>query len=172
MKEDNVENRSLEERLKKINEFATKKMQRRTQKELETKKEIEKYKKEIEKLLPRIKDLVTVANVCLQSNISIENKSINSMKYKYGHFTADNWSHSIGFMADRTKGGFIFDRPTYVWGIGKLGGGCCHYNLIVSNGEVDVAGDEDSDIKYVLKSFIDGFDEFENEFYMYIDRLN
>ena len=146
------------ERLKNLENYAA-------EKEIEEKRKIEKERQEemamienIKSLKPRIDDLLLVANSCLSNGISIENHEWNYLNYKHGHFAADATTHHLGFSTHRGKAIHYLEIR---------GGGYDDYNLITDGYIVDVQGEK----LYVLKRFLNEFDEFEKEFYDYVDKV-
>ena len=136
-----------------------KKMEKETQKQLR----IERYKAEIRALKPRIDELLTVGNACVQHNIPID-----AMSGYYGYdnhqFVSEGIRHLVGFIRERdqnTRAVLPFTK------VGKIGGGACDWNLKTDGENIIV----DGDIEYVLKAFLDKFDEFETEFYKYVDKV-
>ena len=51
--------------------------------------------------------------------------------------------------------------------VGKIGGGACTWNLKTDGNEIIV----DGEVERVLKMFLEQFNEFEEEFYKYVDGL-
>ena len=149
---------NVSERLKNLENYAT-------EKEMEEKRKNEKERQEeiaminnIKSLKPRIDDLLLVANSCLSHGIRIENIEWGSMNYKDGHFGADATTHHLGFSIHKGKA---------IRYLEIRGGGYDHYNLKTDGDIVDVQGEK----LYVLKKFLNKFDEFEKEFYVYVDKF-
>ena len=113
----------------------------------------------IKALKPRIQDLILVGNSCVSKGIYIGKLDTQSTEYRNRYFLADKVTHHLGFDTDG-------HRPIYYLGI--LGGGYDHYNLRTDGNIVDVDGEK----LYVLRKFLNKFDEFEKEFYAYVDRLH
>lgn len=149
---------NVSERLKNLENYAV-------EKEMEEKRKIEKERQEeiamiknIKSLKPRIDDLLLVANSCLSKGISIENREWNYMDYKHGNFVSDAVTHHLGFSTYGEKTIHYLEIK---------GGGYDDYNLKTDGYIVDVQGEK----LYVLKKFLNKFDEFEKEFYVYVDKF-
>lgn len=149
---------NVSERLKNLENYAS-------EKEMEEKRETEKERQEeiamiknIKSLKPRIDDLLLVANSCLSKGISIESRKWGFMDYENGNFEADAVTHHLGFSINRGKAIHYLEIK---------GGGYDDYNLITDGYIVDVQGEK----LYVLKKFLNKFDEFEKEFYAYVDKV-
>jgi len=148
----------ISERLKNLENYAY-------EKEMKEKRKIEKERQEeiaminsIKSLKSRIDDLLLVANSCLSNGISIESREWNYMDYKHGNFVADAVTHHLGFST--------YGEKTIHY-LEIRGGGYDHYNLKTDGCIVDVQGEK----LYVLKRFLNEFDEFESEFYAYVDKF-
>ena len=148
-------------RIDNIKNFAQKREEDKVVKELAAQQRIEDYKKQIIALKPRIDEIIEVGNACRENNIPIACDCGCHQGYDTHYFYTNGWSHLLGFV-DEVKNG----RRTSITKLGIQGGGCCHYDLKTDGITVDVSG---SDTEYVLKRFVNEFDEFETEFYKYID---
>ena len=107
-----------------------------------------------------------VGNSCLKNNIRIKYNSCNYCDYEHGHFITDAWAHLLGFVIE----GRIQDKNT-IYYLGIEGGGCCQWNLKTDGNTVYVEGATQDKKLYVLKRFVDEFDEFESKFYSYVDKI-
>lgn len=151
---------NVSERLKNLEDYAS-------EKEMEEKRKTEKERqkkmamiKDIKSLKPRINDLLLVANSCLSHGVRIENREWGFMDYENGNFAADAVTHHLGFS---TYG----EKTKTIRYLEIRGGGYDHYNLKTDGEIVDVQGEK----LYALKRFLNEFDEFESEFYAYVDRF-
>ena len=149
---------NVSERLKNLENYAT-------EKEMEKKRKIERERqeemtitKEIMSLKPRIENLMLVANSCLSKGIYI-----GRPKPLRGYGTKDGY-----FLADAVRLGFDTDgrRPVYYLVI-RGGGFGEHYKLKTDGEVVEIEGKKLS----ALKRFLNEFDEFEKEFYAYVDKF-
>lgn len=152
---------NVSERLKNLENYAD-------EKEMGEKRKIEKERQEeiaminnIKSLKPRIDDLLLVANSCLSHGIRIENREWGYMDYKHGNFVADAVTHHLGFSTHKGKAIHYLEIR---------GGGYDDYNLKTDGYIVDVQGLQGEKL-YVLKKFLNKFDEFEKEFYAYVDKV-
>lgn len=128
-------------------------------------------KEQILSLAPRIKELIETANACLTNGIEIAayDKGFDRDldKRAKGTFTTNSISHKLGFVSER--------RPlSEVYEIGiNAGGACGQWNLRTDGNDVyerheDKNTTRDATI-YWMSRFVNEFDEFESDFYSYID---
>jgi len=154
------------DRINNIAKFAQKKEEERITKEITKAQQIEQYKETIKSFKPRIDELLAVGNACLEHGIPLEGRAFGCREgYDTNQFITNSWSHLLGFVAnyDRTmRKNLPFTK------LGIMGGGACDFNLRTDGVTVEVSG---KDILYVLKKFVDKFDEFETEFYKYVDKV-
>lgn len=117
---------------------------------------IEEYKDVIRSLKPRIDELLEVGQACYDNGIELSGGRWGGHEgYDTHQFFTNGWSHLTGFYGTDFK---------YV---GKAGGGACNWDLKTNGDEIIVSGSEE----YILKKFIEQFDEFETEFYKYVDKI-
>ena len=153
---------NVEKRISHIEKIAKQREETKLKEKKTSEEQIEELKKEVLKLKPRITDLIEVGNACLKNGIKLDNTVGTTEKYENGYFFSNSWSHLTGFIADWN----------WITGIGKVGGGACHYYLKTDGTTIDLRGDDDKCKKYVLKTFLyEEFPRFEKEFYNYIDNL-
>ena len=151
-------------RIDNIAKFAQKKEQEQTAKEIAKIRQIEEYKAIIKSFKPRIDELLAVGNACLKHNIPLEGRAWGGHEgYDTNQFVSNSWSHLVGFVMEYEQD---TKRPVFKR-VGKLGGGACNYNLKTDGETIEVSGD----VLGVLKSFVDRFDQFETEFYKYVDSI-
>lgn len=153
-------------RIDNIAKFARKKEMERIIKETTVTHQIEEYKEKIKSFKPRIDELIAVGNACLEHDIPLKGNGFGCREaYDTNQFITNGWSHLLGFV-------YVYDqstrKPFPFTKLGIMGGGCCDFDLRTDGVTVDVSG---KDILYVLKRFVDEFDEFETEFYKYVDRV-
>ena len=147
-------------RVDNIKKFANKRDIEQTQKKEDTLNRIEEYKAHIKTLKPRIDELLEVGNACLVYGIELNGRSWGGHEgYDTHQFFSNSWSHLVGFISDGK------DKP--ITKVGKRGGGACNWELETNGIDIEVSGN----IERVLKYFIDEFDEFETEFYKYVDKV-
>lgn len=145
-------------RIDNIARFAEKREKDEAEKKAASLRNIEEYKAKIRELKPRIDELLEVGNACLEHKIPLVGSGWGCHEgYDTHQFFSNGWSHLVGFVGGGNK----------ITKVGKIGGGACDYNLITDGETIDVSGD----IEYVLKSFVEGFDTFEKEFYAYVDTV-
>ena len=121
---------------------------------------IEEYKTRIRELKPRIDELLAVGNACLENDIPLTSSRWGGHEgYDTHQFISNGWSHVTGFISEGNK--LPFTK------VGKIGGGPCTWNLKTDGNEIIV----DGEVERVLKMFLEQFNEFEEEFYKYIDGL-
>lgn len=158
--EANIKEEDNMSRIDKIVQFAQKREEDKLTKEQEKQRQIEDYKAKIKALKPRIDELLAVGNACLEHNIPIACRSWGGHEgYDTHHFTTNSWSHLLGFV--------LAGKNLPIYKLGICGGGACNYDLETDGVSIDVSGD----VLYVLKRFVQEFDEFEEEFYKYIDEI-
>lgn len=152
-------------RIDNIAKFAQKKEEERIAKEMSIAQQIEWHKKKIRSFKQRIDELLSVGNACLEYGVPLEGKAWGGHEgYDTNQFITNGWSHLLGFVKvyDRnTRKTLPFDK------LGIEGGGACNFNLKTDGVTIDVSGD----VLYVLKKFVENFDEFETEFYKYVDKV-
>ena len=152
-------------RVDKIVNFAAKKELEKLEKAAEKEHLIEYTKGLIRALKPRIDELLEVGNACLEHNIPLEGKAWGGHEgYDTNQFITNSWSHLLGFVAYRSpsnRNKIVFKQ------LGIMGGGACNYNLKTDGTTIEV----DGDVLWVLKHFVEKFDEFEREFYSYVDSV-
>lgn len=153
-------------RVDNITRFAQKKAEEKIAKENETMRQIEAYKEKIKSFKHRIDELIKVGNACLEHDISLEGRAFGGHEgYDTHQFITNGWSHLLGFVK-------VYNRETRkimpFTRLGIEGGGACYFNLETDGEVVEVSG---SETLYVLKKFIERFDEFETEFYKYVDKV-
>ena len=147
-------------RVDNIKKFANKRDIEQTQKKVDSLNRIEEYKAHIKILKPRIDELLKVGNACLEYGIELNGRSWGGHEgYDTHQFFSNSWSHLVGFINDGK------DKP--ITKVGKRGGGACNWELETNGIDIEVSGN----IEQVLKYFIDEFDEFETEFYKYVDKV-
>ena len=147
-------------RVDNIKKFANKRDIEQIQKKEDTLNRIEEYKAHIKTLKPRIDELLKVGNACLEYGIELNGRSWGGHEgYDTHQFFSNSWSHLVGFINDGK------DKP--ITKVGKRGGGACNWELETNGIDIEVSGN----IERVLKYFIDEFDEFETEFYKYVDKV-
>lgn len=147
-------------RVDNIKKFANKRDIEQTQKKVDSLNRIEEYKAHIKTLKPRIDELLKVGNACLEYGIELNGRSWGGHEgYDTHQFFSNSWSHLVGFINDGK------DKP--ITKVGKRGGGACNWELETNGIDIKVSGN----IEQVLKYFIDEFDEFETEFYKYVDKV-
>ena len=147
-------------RVDNIKKFANKRDIEQTQKKEDTLNRIEEYKAHIKTLKPRIDELLEVGNACLVYGIELNGRSWGGHEgYDTHQFISNGWSHVTGFISEGNK--LPFTK------VGKIGGGACTWNLKTDGNEIIVDGEAER----VLKMFLEQFNEFEEEFYKYVDGL-
>lgn len=123
-------------------------------------------KASIHALYPRIEELIEVGEYARAHGIPLTGRSSVGCREGYDthQFITNSWSHLTAFV--------LGDFEDIV-GVGKMGGGACHYDLRVTlfADDAELVIDVNGDVEYVLASFLREFDEFESEFYAYIDRV-
>lgn len=152
-------------RVDSIANFAQKRDAEKMKKEMELIRRIEDYKAQIKALKPRIDELIIVGNACVEHGIPLSGKEWGGHEgYDTHQFFSNSWSHLCGFIYECDK---ETRKPLPITKVGKLGGGACDWNLITDGVEINVSGD----IAHVLRMFLEQFDEFETEFYKYVDKV-
>lgn len=152
-------------RIDNIAKFAEKRDDEQMAKEMRTRIEIEKYKEEIRALKPRIDELLAVGNACMEHGIPLEGRAWGGREnYGTHQFISNSWSHVVGFIAQYDQKARKYLPFTKV---GVRGGGACHWDLETDGVRFDVSGD----VLWVLKHFVEGFENFETKFYAYVDSV-
>ena len=152
-------------RIDNIAKFAEKRDVEQMEKEMRIKMDIEKYKEAIRALKPRIDELLSVGNACMEHGIPLEGRAWGGHEgYDTNQFISNSWSHVVGFIADYDQKA---RKRLPLTKVGVRGGGACHFELETDGDRIDVSGE----VLWVLKHFVEGFDEFETEFYKYVDKV-
>lgn len=136
------------------------------------------YIEKIKALGPRIKELIDVANACLDNGIEINGQgrghSQYSNEWENKTFCTNCITHKIGFVW-QCKDGIFINR---IEEMGINGGGACGEHYLRTNGDYVVSRSGYGDKaryrelnEHQLKQFVNRFDEFESAFYKYIDSL-
>ena len=147
-------------RVDNIKNFANEKEMKERKRKEDSLKRIEKYKAHIKTLKPRIDELLEVGNACLEYGIPLTGSRWGGHEgYDTHQFISNSWSHLVGFVSDGKNKPFTK--------VGKIGGGACYWNLTTDGVNIDVTGNVES----VLRYFVEDFDEFEKEFYKYVDGI-
>ena len=150
-------------RVDNIKNFANKREAELTREKERSLNKIEEYKAHIKTLKPRIDELLEVGNACLEHGIPLTGSRWGGHEgYDTHQFFTNSWSHLVGFVAEFKNG-----KQNLLTKVGKAGGGACNFNLITDGETINVSGN----VEYVLKAFVDDFDEFETEFYKYVDKV-
>lgn len=148
-------------RVENIKKFVERKEKRKKDKQALALLKIEEYKKKIIALKPRIDELLAVGNACKENGIPLAGSSWGGHEgYDTHQFISNGWSHVTGFILEGKK-----DMPFTK--VGKTGGGACGWNLQTDGETIAVSGD----VEFVMKKFLEQFDEFETEFYKYVDEV-
>lgn len=146
-------------RIDNIKKFAQKKAEEKIDKEMEVIRQIKECKEKIKSFKPRIDGLIEVGNACLEHGIKLTGKAWDSYEgYDTHQFFTNSWSHLLGFVYDKNE----------INCLGIFGGGFCDYHLKTDGDFIEVEG---RSVLYVLKRFVNEFDEFETEFYKYVDKV-
>lgn len=158
-------------RIDNIANFAKKKEEEALTKELALQRQIELAKEQIKLLKPRIDELISVANACMEHGIEINarmNRMYGQDKWEEGTFVTNSISHKIGF---------VTRRKMEITHMGINAGGACGSWDFRTDGENTFSADEDNPkitkepLLHHCKEFLADFDKFEAEFYKYIDNL-
>ena len=147
-------------RIDNIKRFAEQKKQNEIDNTNLSLQRIEEYKTRIRELKPRIDELLAVGNACLENDIPLTGSRWGGHEgYDTHQFISNGWSHVTGFISEGNN--LPFTK------VGKIGGGACTWNLKTDGNEIIV----DGEVERVLKMFLEQFNEFEEEFYKYVDGL-
>ena len=159
-------------RIDNIVKFAQKREDEKIAKEQALKQELDGCKTEIAKLKPRIDELISVANACIENGIDIDS-------YRYSHSSSyDTWEKGT-FVTNSIshRVGFVNPRQNKITQMGINAGGACGKWDFRTNGENTFSANEDDSTRttepllHHCKEFLEKFDEFETEFYNYVDKI-
>jgi len=152
-------------RIDNIAKFAHKREEEKINKEMIIAQQIEEYKEKIKSFKTRINELIMVGNACLEHGIPLNGRAWGGHEgYDTNQFITNSWSHLLGFVSvydHKAKKNLPFTD------LGIMGGGACNFDLVTDGETIKVSGD----VLYVLKKFVENFDEFETEFYKYVDKV-
>lgn len=160
-------------RIQNIKAFAMKKEAENMLKEANEQIELNRLAYEIEGLWDRAKELIEVANACLENGIDFrkDRKCLHVGKIydTPEYFVSSAISHQVGFGA-YSHGPVTFGTLciNHFNAISKRGGGASEYELDLCDGKVYYSG---PDAKFAMERFLANFDEFETAFYAWIDNL-
>lgn len=146
------------DRLDELKEMTKPKPQYTEEEHIASLRNIEKYKKEIKKLQPRINKLFDVGNECLKLGIRSEKYYYNGREALY-----DGASAFMSKPASNGKLFFIFSK-CYLFIQHSTDGKCV---ITVDRERVHTTGYQG--FEEALKLFIDGFEDFEANFYKFVD---
>lgn len=126
---------------------------------------------QVRSLAPRIKELIETANACTINGIEIDayGKRFDSYydKREYGTFTTNGITHRVGFVKKGLSA--IFEL-----GI-DAGGACGEWNFRTNGSDIyEIHEDRTQRRKatiYWMSRFVNEFNEFESDFYNYIDSI-
>lgn len=162
---------TLQERLDKLENVKAREERLKIEEAERKEKERLGYVARVKELNPKIKEILTVANKCVELGIQFPSAS-ETRQYGYGEekwsFEADGFYHHVGF--ERTKKG---KQITFL----KIenGGACGPYDFYVNESEMFLLHEStDTDKKpdiTNMKKFLKEFDLFEAAFYKWIDSL-
>lgn len=136
------------------------------QKEIETKNRFDTALAKIKELKPRIDDLIKLANYAKDNGIDFNKRGWGGHEgYDTGMFYTNSWSHLVGF---------VNRNPITLLGIDA--GGACGDVDFRTNGEDTFGLNRNTMVivepsLYHMENFIKKFDEFEREFYAYIEKV-
>ena len=136
------------------------------QKEIETKNRFDTALAKIKELKPRIDDLIKLANYAKDNGIDFNKREWGGHEgYDTGMFYTNSWSHLVGF---------VNRNPITLLGIDA--GGACGDIDFRTNGEHTFGLNRGNNTivepsLYHMENFIKKFDEFEREFYTYIEKV-
>ena len=153
------------DRIEGIMAYAKERDEEKIRKEAEKARRIEVLKKHIRTLKPRMDELIKVGNACEENGVPLTGKSFGGHEgYDTHQFYTNSWSHLLGFVKE-------FDPETReelpIRKLGIFGGGACDYNLVTDGVTISV----EKNALRVLERFAKEFDEFEEEFFKYVDKL-
>lgn len=124
---------------------------------------------QIQALKPRIAELIETAQACVENGIYLfgnENSRTGNVWHKIG-FIADHTYHKTGFLRSADE------KKEFVC-MGILAGGACGNWNFATDGDVvrDYYRDETQEPSLEhLQQFVDEFDDFEETFYAYVDKI-
>lgn len=138
----------------------------------------QEYIEQIKALGPRIKELLKIANVCLENGVEINRQGKSHVQYSEewnnATFCTNCITHKIGFVWQYKDNVFI----NKIEAMGIDGGGANGEHYLRTDGEFVVSRNgRGYDVGYKepdesqLKEFIKNFDKFESAFYGYVDGL-
>ena len=159
-------------RIEQIKAFTLRKEEEKRAEDIKIINETTRLITAIQALKPRIDEIIEVGNACQKHNIPMHGKAWGGHEgYDTHQFYTNSWSHLVGFVGNP----HFRTQPTITM-LGINGGG--------ANGKYDFRTDgmnvyeEHEDTKerilptvYHMKKFLDKFDEFEREFYAYVDEV-
>lgn len=161
---------TAKERIERINKLKEDEIKREEEREIKMHCAIEDKLYLIESYyMPKIADLVDVANACLKAKNKIFKDCF------CGHrFIADAIDHKLGLLANRSGSRAIINF--YGVGIKENGKGCNTTISVTREGDIDIVHKSpsqwDIENKYsILKQFIEEFDMLEAKFYEEVDNL-
>lgn len=173
---------TLEERLAIISNKAEKDKVEEYNKKVNLENATENALNKIKELTPRIKDLITLVNKCIDLGIDFPSPyETTQLGYGSGYrghsFVADGFYHHVGFM-DCEKGYWHRGESKYkkVEYLGIKNGGACGVYDFYTNGtktfyKHEITGKIVEAELRSIKNFLEEFDLFEAAFYKWIDSM-
>ena len=157
-------------RIEQIKAFTLRKEDEQREKDIKVINETTRLITAIQALKPRIDEIIEVGNACQTNNIPMSGQAWGGHEgYDTHQFYTNSWSHLVGFV-----GSSYWKKPITMLGID--GGGACGKYDFRTDGLDVYEEHEDTKEKvlptiYHMKKFLEKFDEFEREFYAYIDSV-
>lgn len=155
-------------------------------KEQKRKTEEKKCLEKIKKLQPRIKQIIEIGNLCIENNIFIGHKPCSDKRtYKEKCFETEGIKHQLGFYPNNMQGYPVYKCLYYDY-IGIINGGFCgDWDFLINDKEIlEIKQEKDKHTPALdhtstyrkptirqMTKFLNQFDEFEREFYKFIENL-
>ena len=164
----------------KIIKHNAKKIQDKVEKEIHYKAEQEKLIDEIQALQPRIEQILTIGNLCIENGINLRPGMFRkSCKYKNDCFETDGIHHQLGFYPNHYQGHPHYKCSHYEYIGYDMGGACGNINFITNGDTVastpdhsgfEIKGTSEPIVKH-MKRFLRDFPKFEEAFENFIEKL-
>lgn len=154
------------------------------EKEIEIEKKTKEYMNKIKQLQSRIEKIIKIGNLCIENNIEIGQRG-DKRTYKDNCFETEGIKHQLGFYRNHFQGYPTYKCNKYDY-IGFQNGGFCGDYDFLTNGKEIIEIKQKRDhltppldntsiyrepTIYQMSHFIAEFDNFEKEFYNFINNL-
>lgn len=165
---------TLEERLNKIENFVMEKKRKEEEAKLDLMREKYNAQKFVDDNIKLIDELCVIVEKIDEEGLLDDNfKNVffaNMLSHKVGFYDLHARTHyGILTYGDYIHSAQIYPRNKTKYTIAMLGGGCCHYDVLVMNGCLGLYGSDA--LKAFERDFEKGLFELRDRLYEFVDNL-